>query len=193
MVNLQNDYEGLIFDMDGTLADTMPTHFIAWSKTFKKYGINFSEDRFYALGGVPAEAIIIMLAKEQRQSIDAAAVAIEKEELFEFLLGEVQPVKEVKAIAERYREILPMAVATGSPMWVAEKILLALGMRNWFGAVVTADCIENPKPAPDIYLKAARLIGVNPQRCHAFEDTELGMQAASSAGMEVININTLRD
>ena len=193
MENLQNDYDGLIFDMDGTLADTMPTHFIAWSKTFKRYDINFSEDRFYALGGVPAEAIIIMLAKEQRQSIDAAAVAIEKEELYEFLLGEVQPVKEVKAIAERYREILPMAVATGSPMCVAEKILLALGMRNWFGAVVTADCIENPKPAPDIYLKAARLIGVNPQRCHAFEDTELGMQAASSAGMEVININTLRD
>lgn len=192
MENLQNDYEGLIFDMDGTLADTMPTHFIAWSKTFKKYNINFSEDRFYALGGVPAEAIITMLAKEQGQSIDAVAIAIEKEKLFEFLLGEVQPVKEVKAIAQRYRELLPMAVATGSPMWVAEKILTALGMRNWFAAVVTADCIENPKPAPDIYVKAARLIGVPPQRCHAFEDTELGMQAASSAGMAVININTLR-
>ena len=192
MENLQNDYEGLIFDMDGTLADTMPTHFIAWSKTFKKYNINFSEDRFYALGGVPAEAIISMLAKEQGQSIDAVAIAIEKEKLFEFLLGEVQPVKEVKAIAQRYRELLPMAVATGSPMWVAEKILTALGMRNWFAAVVTADCIENPKPAPDIYVKAARLIGVSPQRCHAFEDTELGMQAASSAGMAVININTLR-
>lgn len=192
MNNLQNDYDGLIFDMDGTLADTMPTHFIAWSKTFKKYGINFSEDRFYALGGVPAEAIITMLAKEQGQSIDVVAVAIEKEKLFEFLLGEVQPVKEVKVIAQRYRELLPMAVATGSPMWVAEKILTALGMRDWFGAVVTADCIKNPKPAPDIYVKAARLIGVDPQRCHAFEDTELGMQAASSAGMAVININTLR-
>ncbi len=193
MNNLQNDYDGLIFDMDGTLADTMPTHFIAWSKTFKKYGIDFSEDRFYALGGVPAEAIITMLAKEQGQTIDAVAAAIEKEKLFEFLLGEVQPVKEVKAIAQRYRELLPMAVATGSPMWVAEKILTALGMRDWFGAVVTADCIKNPKPAPDIYEKAARLIGVDPQRCHAFEDTELGMQAASSAGMAVININTLRD
>ena len=192
MNNLQNDYDGLIFDMDGTLADTMPTHFIAWSKTFKKYGIDFSEDRFYALGGVPAEAIITMLAKEQGQMIDAVAVAIEKEKLFEFLLGEVQPVKEVKAIAQRYRELLPMAVATGSPMWVAEKILTALGMRDWFGAVVTADCIKNPKPAPDIYMKAARLIGVDPQRCHAFEDTELGMQAAFSAGMAVININTLR-
>ena len=192
MNNLQNDYDGLIFDMDGTLADTMPTHFIAWSKTFKKYGIDFSEDRFYALGGVPAEAIITMLAKEQGQTIDAVAVAIEKEKLFEFLLGDVQPVKEVKAIAQRYRELLPMAVATGSPMWVAEKILTALGMRDWFGAVVTADCIKNPKPAPDIYMKAARLIGVDPQRCHAFEDTELGMQAAFSAGMAVININTLR-
>ncbi len=192
MYNLQNAYDGLIFDMDGTLADTMPTHFIAWSKTFKKYGIDFLEDRFYSLGGVPAEAIITMLAKEQGQAIDAVAVAIEKEKLFEFLLGEVQPVKEVKAIAEHYRELLPMAVATGSPMWVAEKILTALGMRDWFDAVVTADCIENPKPAPDIYVKAARLIGVDPQRCHAFEDTELGMQAASSAGMAVININSLR-
>ena len=133
-----------------------------------------------------------MLAKEQGQSIDAVAIAIEKEKLFEFLLGEVQPVQEVKAIAQRYRKLLPMAVATGSPMWVAEKILIALGMRNWFAAVVSADCIENPKPAPDIYVKAARLIGVAPQRCHAFEDTELGLQAASSAGMDVININTLR-
>jgi beta-phosphoglucomutase family hydrolase len=192
MHNLHLNYDGLIFDMDGTLADTMPTHFVAWSQTLKKYGIHFSEERFYALGGVPAVDIIILLAKEQGQSIDAAAVAIEKEVLFEALVGEVQPVQEVKAIAERHRDYLPMAVATGSPMWVAEKILTALGIREWFRAVVTADCVENPKPAPDVYLKAAQGIGVDPQRCHAFEDTALGVQAAARAGMTVVDINTLR-
>ena len=192
MENLQKDYEGLIFDMDGTLADTMPTHFTSWSQTLVKYGIEFTEERFYALGGVPALDILEMLADEQGVVIDAAAVAEEKELLFEALLGEVQPVQEVKAIAERHRAHLPMAIATGSPMWVAEKILSALGIRDWFGAIVSADCIENPKPAPDTYLKAAELIGVDPRRCHAFEDTKLGMDAAVKAGMVVVDVNTLR-
>ncbi len=99
MENLQEDYEGLIFDMDGTLADTMPTHFVAWSQTLSKYGIEFTEERFYSLGGVPALDILEMLAGEQGKVIDAAAVAEEKELLFEELLGEVRPVLAVKAIA----------------------------------------------------------------------------------------------
>ena len=192
MENLHHDYDGLIFDMDGTLADTMPTHFVAWSRSMAEHDIEFTEERFYALGGVPAPVIIDMLASEQGRTVDAVAVAEAKEELFLSLLEDVQPVLPVRAIAEFHREHIPMAVATGSPRWVAEKILKALGIRDWFGAVVGADDIENPKPAPDTYLKAAELIGVDPRRCHAFEDTELGMEAARNAGMEVVDINTLR-
>ncbi|MFP4069636.1 MAG: HAD family hydrolase [Opitutales bacterium] len=117
MKNLQLNYEGLVFDMDGTLADTMPTHFIAWSRSMAEHGIEFPEDRFYALGGVPAVAIIEMLAKEQGRRVDAEAVAEAKELLFLELLGEVQPIMEVKAIAEEHRAHLPMAVATGSLGW----------------------------------------------------------------------------
>ncbi len=193
MINLHHDYDGLIFDMDGTLADTMPTHFTAWTRSMKAHGIDFSEERFYALGGVPAPVIIDMLAKEQGKTVDSIAVAEEKEELFLQLLQDVQPILPVRAIAEFHREHIPMAVATGSPKWVAEKILKALGIRDWFQAVVGAECVENSKPAPDVYLRAAELIGVDPHRCHAFEDTELGMEAARNAGMTVININTLRD
>lgn len=191
MRNLHYDFDGLIFDMDGTLADTMPTHFVAWSQSMAKHGIVLSEERFYALGGVPAVAIIEMLAKEQGKAVDAAAVADEKERLFLELLQDVQPVLPVKAIAEFHREHIPMAIATGSQKWVAEKILKALGIREWFGAVVGAECVANPKPAPDVYLKAAALIGVDPKRCHAFEDTKLGVEAAENAGMVVVDITTL--
>lgn len=191
MINLHHNFDGLVFDMDGTLADTMPTHFIAWSQSMAEHGLVFSEERFYSLGGVPANKIIEMLAEEQGIQVDADAIAEAKEALFLELLEDVQPVLPVKAIAEFHRAHLPMAVATGSPRWVAEKILKALGMREWFGAVVGFDEVENPKPAPDTYLKAAELIGVDPRRCHAFEDTELGVLSARNAGMEVVDIKTL--
>ena len=191
MNNLHHDYDGLIFDMDGTLADTMPTHFEAWSRSMAQHGIELSLDRFYALGGVPASEIIELLAEEQGLSVDAVTIAEAKEDLFLELLGEVQPVVPVKAIAEFHREHMPMAIATGSPKWVAEKILKSLGIRDWFDAVVGSECVANSKPAPDAYLRAAELIGVDPKRCHAFEDTKLGIEAAQNAGMVVVDIHTL--
>lgn len=191
MVNLHHDYDGLIFDMDGTLADTMPTHFVAWSRSMAEHGIDLSEERFYALGGVPAPVIIEMLAREQGKTVDAQVVAEAKEALFLDLLTNVQPVIPVKAIAEFHREHMPMAIATGSLRWVAERILKSLGIRDWFQAIVGAEDVTNPKPAPDTYLRAAELLGVDPQRCHAFEDTELGLQAARNAGMRVVDIHSL--
>ena len=153
MKNLHHEYDGLIFDLDGTLADTMPAHLAARSQSMAEYGLVLSEERFYALGGVPASEIIELLAKEQGKVVDAIAAA--KEALFLGLLGAVQPVIRVLAIAEFYSEHLPMAIATGSPKWVAERILKSLGIRDWFGAVVGSECVANSKPAPDAYLRAA--------------------------------------
>jgi HAD superfamily hydrolase (TIGR01509 family) len=169
----------------------MPTHFIAWTRSMRAHGIEFTEERFYALGGVSAVNVIDLLAEEQGVRVDAPELAAEKETLFLELLGEVQPVLPVKAIAEFHREHIPLAVATGSETWVAEKILRALGIYEWFAAIVGADCVKHPKPAPDVYLCAAERIGVDPRHCHAFEDTELGLQAARRAGMAVVDINTL--
>lgn len=193
MENLHHHYDGLIFDMDGTLADTMPTHFIAWSQSMKEHGITFTEERFYALGGVPAVKVIEILAEEQGvELVDVEAIADAKEVLFLELIGEVQPIVPVKMIAEFHKEHIPLAIATGSETWVAEKILTGLGILDWFAAIVGADQVENPKPAPDTYLLAAERLGIDPKRCHAFEDTQLGMDAAAAAGMAVIDINGLR-
>ena len=89
MKNLHHEYDGLIFDLDGTLADTMPTHFAAWSQSMAEHGLVLSEERFYALGGVPASEIIELLAKEQGKVVDAVAIAEEKKTLFMELLGAV--------------------------------------------------------------------------------------------------------
>jgi len=189
MQDLDQRYAALVFDLDGTLADTMPTHFAAWSETLERHGLKFPEDRFYALGGVPAPTIVKMLGEEQGVEADGEAVAHEKELRFEKRVAcTLRPVDRVLAIARDHRDRMPMAVATGSPAWLAGRILRALGIEDWFGAVVGADEVERPKPAPDTYAEAARRLGVVKERCLAFEDTAPGLESARAAGMEAVDI-----
>ncbi|MEM6332304.1 MAG: HAD-IA family hydrolase [Planctomycetota bacterium] len=188
-----HSFDGLIFDCDGTLIDTMPAHFRAWSETMNAHGIDFPEDRFYALGGVPASRIVAMLADEQGVALDALAVAHEKERHFlDHHTHGMQLIEEVAGIAREHRGRVPLAVATGGLRQVIEPMLVEQGVRDWFDAVVTADDVEHYKPAPDTYLLAAEKIGVDPSRCCAFEDTDLGMEAIRAAGMTAVDIRPLR-
>jgi len=187
------DFAGLVFDCDGTLADTMPAHYVAWRDIAAHYGLTFPEDRFYSLGGVPAERIVRLLADEQGVAIaDPAAVAHEKEEAFAEHLSSVDPIEEVVEIARAYRGRTPLAVATGGYRWLVEKSLTQIGILDWFDALVPADEITEPKPHPETYLEAARRLGVAAERCCAFEDTAPGITSAREAGMAVIDIRTMR-
>jgi len=183
---------GLIFDCDGTLADTMPLHWQAWNRVTGRHGIRFSEERFYALGGVPSRDILAMLREEQGLEIDPLAVAKEKEDAYLELMHQAGPVEEVVRIAREHQGILPMAVASGGLLPVIEKVLIHLGVRDLFQAVVTSEAVRHQKPAPDIFLEAARRIGVPPQSCRAYEDTDLGLTAIRAAGMEAIDVRALR-
>lgn len=182
---------GIIFDCDGTLADTMPLHWRAWQSVTRRHGIDFSEERFYALGGVPSRDILKTLRQEQGLAIDPLAVAREKEEAYLELLAHVGPIEMVVSVAHEHYGKIPLAVASGGTRHIIDKVLRHLGLRHLFAAVVTSEDVVNQKPAPDIFLEAARRIGVPPERCRAYEDTDLGMQAIRAAKMEAIDVRTM--
>jgi beta-phosphoglucomutase family hydrolase len=191
-MKLPEHIKGLIFDCDGTLADTMPLHWCAWQMVTQRYGLHFPEDRFYAFGGVPSRDILKMLSEEQGRSLDHIAAAHEKENAYLPLMMEVEPVHAVVEIAKSNFGKIPMAVASGGTQQIIVQVLEHLKIRHLFDAVVTSEMVTNQKPAPDIFLEAAKRIGVEPKFCRAYEDTELGLQAIRGAGMEAVDVRELR-
>ena len=183
--------QGLVFDCDGTLADTMPLHWRAWSMVTQRHELHFPEDRFYSLGGVPTRDILKMLAQEQGRSLDHLAVAHEKEEAYLPLMADIEPIHAVVEIAKANHGKIPMAVASGGTQRIICDVLERLKIRHLFAAVVTSEDVVNQKPAPDIFLEAARRVGVDPKFCRAYEDTDLGLTAIRAAGMEAVDVRHL--
>jgi beta-phosphoglucomutase family hydrolase len=190
-MSLPPHIKGLVFDCDGTLADTMPLHWRAWQVIAAKYKLHFPEDRFYALGGVPSRDILKMLAEEQGVTLDHIQASHEKENAYLPLMAQVEPIHAVVEIAQANHGKVPMAVASGGTQQIICDVLEHLKIRHLFGAVVTSEMVKNQKPAPDIFLEAARRIGVDPKFCRAYEDTELGLQAIRAAGMEAVDVRQL--
>ena len=145
----QFEPKGLIFDCDGTLADTMPLHWRAWSFITQRHGLHFPEDRFYSLGGVPSRDILKMLAAEQGRSLDHIAVAHEKEEAYLPLMSQVEPIHAVVEIAKANHGKIPMAVASGGTQRIICDVLEHLKIRHLFAAVVTSEMVKRQKPAPE--------------------------------------------
>lgn len=188
MIIIPPHIKGLIFDLDGTIADTMPLHFQAWTKAMTNYGLIFTEEKFYAAAGITTLSIIETLACEQNKIVPAAEAAAMKERYFEELLVDVQPITPVLKVIQEFSGKLPMAVATGGIRRLCIETLRILGLNNQFQAVITADEAPDGKTTPEIFLQAARLIGVNPELCCVFEDGDLGLRAGQAAGMHVIDV-----
>lgn len=182
--------QGVIFDCDGTLVDSMPVHYLAWHRTMSEVGIVFDEERFYALGGMPTHLIIELLGNEQNVDVDSIPTAHRKEEAFLeriHLLRRIDPVVEV---AEKLRGIKPIAVASGGFRNIILRQLVQVELADWFDAIVAAEDTARHKPEPDVFLEAARRIQVVPERCLVFEDSDLGIEAARRAKMDWIDIRT---
>ena len=182
---------GLIFDCDGTLADTMPLHWRAWQVITARHRLELPVERFYALGGVPSRDILKMLSLEQNIPLDHHAVAREKEAIYQPLIVQVEPINRIVSIARENHGRLPMAVASGGTRRMIDQVLDHLEIKHLFQAVVTSEDVARQKPAPDIFLEAARRIDVLPEFCRAYEDTDLGMRAIRSAGMDAVDVRNV--
>jgi beta-phosphoglucomutase-like phosphatase (HAD superfamily) len=183
--------QALIFDCDGTLADTMPAHYQAWLEVLRPHGIGFPEDRFYAMGGMPTDKIVVELCGEAGKCLDVNALVRDKAMAFERKIGEVRPIAKVVEVARASRGQLPMAVASGGQRRMVEKTLAQIGVLDWFSVVVTAEDTRRHKPEPDVFLEAARRLGVEPAACTVYEDTDLGLEAARRAGMRAVDVRRM--
>jgi beta-phosphoglucomutase family hydrolase len=180
-------FDAYIFDCDGTLADTMPLHFRAWTRIVGELGGSLSEELFYQTGGKPTEQILDMLRDEHGLRVDdVKQAAQQKEDYFLELIHEIKPVEAVVQIARQLFGIKPLAVASGGFRRQIELTLDALEIRSLFTAIVCVEDYARGKPFPDPFLEAARRLNVRAENCVVFEDSMLGVQAAAAAGMECV-------
>jgi HAD superfamily hydrolase (TIGR01509 family) len=179
---------GLIFDCDGTLTDSMPVHYISWHRVLARRGVVFEEDRFYALAGVPTDKIIALLSAEQGIALDALAVAREKEADFLETVHLVGPIEPVIRVVQQQHRRRKLAVASGGWQSVVRRQLETIGILDRFDAIVCAEDTERHKPEPDCFLEAARRLGVAPELCCVYEDSDLGIEAARRAGMQWVDV-----
>ncbi len=185
-------FAGYIFDLDGTLIDTMPLHFRAWEETVHALGgpAQLDEDYFYSLGGVPTQRVGELWAERYGLVFSAEAAARAKERRYLARLGELRLIEPVVAFARRVARTHPVSIATGGQPEVAHAALQAAGLRELFAIVVTPADVPpgRGKPQPDMFLLAAKRMGVAPAECLVFEDAEPGICAARAAGMIVVRV-----
>lgn len=183
-------FDGYIFDLDGTLVDTMPLHYRAWNEAMKRAGLphELDTDVFYSFGGVPTRRVAELMGEHYGLILDAEQVFHQKEALFLELQSEVRVIDPVVAFARRVAGSHPVAVASGGPREVVKITLEASGLAPLFPVVVTPEDVVHGKPAPDMFLLAAKRMGVEPAMCLVFEDAEPGIAAARAAGMPFVRV-----
>jgi beta-phosphoglucomutase-like phosphatase (HAD superfamily) len=180
--------KGLIFDLDGTLADTMPIHYLAWKNAAARYGIDFTPGLFMQLAGIPLYPTVEKLNHIFGKAIDPMEMGNIKEIEFEKNMNLTPEIKIVTDLVRTNHGTLPMAVGTGGSRRLSFKTLEIIGLRKYFDVLVSSEDVSNFKPHPETFLKCAELMGVAPVDCEVFEDGILGIRAARSAGMMVVDV-----
>ncbi len=186
------DFAGYIFDLDGTLVDSMPLHYRTWEAALRKYGMTetLDKDLFYSLGGVNSQGVAAVFGKRYGLKLDPDEVMHVKEAMYIDLISEIKRIELVASFAERVAKTHPVAIATGGYRDIALPALKAAKLDHIFKIVVTPADVPSGrgKPHPDMFLLAAKLAGVDPEKCLAFEDATPGLQAAVAAGMQVVHV-----
>lgn len=190
-------YSAYLFDLDGTLVDSMDAHYRAWRKALHLSGAPscaFEWDEFFSHGGRSAQDVVAGVNRAYGLHMDTVAVSALKRECYlEIIAGEKLPVvrETIDLVCRLRREGIPYGIGTGSLIKGARATLSSAGIEELFDVIVTPNEVAHGKPAPDIFLKLAELLSVDPRECVVFEDAEPGLQAAFAAGMDVVRVAPL--
>lgn len=181
-------FRAYLFDCDGTIVDSMPLHYAAWTKTLAEWNCVFDEQLFYTWGGTPVTEIISSLNERQGLSMSVEEVSSRKENVYLELLPQLKAIPEVVEHIEAQHGRIPFAVVSGSTRESVTASLVALKLLDRFNTMVCAGDYKKSKPDPECFLLAASRLGVAPETCLVFEDTDMGIQAAQAAGMASVKI-----
>ena len=184
----EGTFGAYLFDCDGTIADSMPLHYLAWKKALGEWKCEFDEKLFYEWGGMPVAEIVSTLNKQHGLNMPVEAVSRRKESLYFELLPQLKAVPEVLEHIEAGYGRTPFAVVSGSTRESVQASLKSLNLLNRFDTLVCAGDYKKSKPDPEAFLLAASRLGIEPARCLVFEDTEMGIQAATAAGMASVKV-----
>jgi beta-phosphoglucomutase family hydrolase len=187
------DFRAYLFDCDGTIADSMPLHYKAWKRALGDWNCEFEENLFYSWGGKPVRKIIADLNEMHGLNMPVESLAAQKESYYHAQLPELKAIPEVLEHIEAQHGRIPFAVVSGSRRSSVVGSLTTLNLLDKFDVLVCAEDYKHGKPAPDGFLLAAAKLGVAPEKCLVFEDTDLGIQAATAAGMASVLVAQERD
>lgn len=181
-----------IFDMDGVMVDSNPHHRVAWEIFNRRYGLETTEEMHQRMYGRRNDQIVRDFFGEHLSDDEVAARGFAKEALYREMVAdgvENMLLPGLREFLEKYRSV-PKAVASNAEPANIDFLLDRYGLRPCFRAIVDGHQVARPKPYPDIYLRAAGLLGVSPEACIVFEDSHSGIEAARAAGMQVIGLST---
>lgn len=180
--------KGLIFDIDGTLIDSMPVHFKSWQAIAQAYGFEYQETQFFKNAGRSTGSIVALINTEQGLHLDPEKIIQAKNLSYRKLAAKIDPIPQVLQIVTDYYGKLPMALGTGEYRDIATANIKAAGLDKYFSIMICADDVTHPKPDPETFLKCAELMKVAPEACQVFEDGDLGLEAAKRCGMVATDV-----
>ena len=186
----EGPFKAYLFDCDGTLADSMPLHYLAWKKALAEWNCEFDERLFYQWGGMPVAEIVATLNQKHGLNMPVENVSRRKENHYFELLPQLKAVAEVLEHVEAEHKRIPFAVVSGSTRESVVASLQALNLLDRFDTLVCAGDYKKSKPDPEAFLLAASRLKVAPEHCLVFEDTDMGIEAAKSAGMAWVKVPT---